>query len=250
MLSAVYIAHVSCQTGGMAAIVTARERARAELTFEIKEAARRQLAESGAAALSVRAVARELEMASSAVYRYFASRDELLTALIVDAYQALGHALTAADSRVAHDDYRLRWSAACRAMRRWAKRNPHAYALIYGSPVPGYRAPRDTIGPAAEAIAGFFTIVGDAVATGALVPPTHRDPLTPKLEAQLASFSSELTTDIPTAVLAATFQAFSQLIGMVSLELFGHFVGSVDPTEAFFDYAVAALADLVGLPER
>lgn len=234
----------------MAAIVTARERARAELTFEIKEAARRQLAESGAAALSVRAVARELGMASSAVYRYFVSRDELLTALIVDAYQALGHALTAADSRFARDDFRLRWSVACRAMRRWAKRNPHAYALIYGSPVPGYRAPRDTIGPAAEAIAGFFTIVGDAVATGALVPPTHRDPLMPKLEAQLASFASELTTDIPTAVLAATFQAFSQLIGMISLELYGHFVGSVDPSEPFFDHAVASLADLLGLPDR
>ena len=71
---------------------TARARARAELTNEIKATARRHLAEVGAPALSLRAVARELGMASSAVYRYFASRDELLTALIVDAFDAVGAA--------------------------------------------------------------------------------------------------------------------------------------------------------------
>src|SRR6202046_3771698 len=79
---------------------TARERARAELTREIKQEARRQLAASGAQGLSLRAVARELGMVSSALYRYFPSRDELLTALIIDAYDALGEAAEAADSGV------------------------------------------------------------------------------------------------------------------------------------------------------
>ena len=71
---------------------TARERVRAELTREITEVARRQLAAEGAAGLSLRAVARELGMVSSAIYRYFPSRDDLLTALIIDAYDAIGEA--------------------------------------------------------------------------------------------------------------------------------------------------------------
>ncbi len=114
---------------------TARERARAELTREIKEAARRQLAAQGAQGLSLRAVARELGMVSSALYRYFPSRDELLTALIIDAYDALGSAAEAASAGLPAAEVRGRWRAVCGAMRDWALAHPHEYALIYGSPV-------------------------------------------------------------------------------------------------------------------
>jgi AcrR family transcriptional regulator len=126
---------------------TARERARAQITREIKDEARRQLAEQGAQRLSLRAVARELGMVSSALYRYFASRDELLTALIIDAYDALG---AAAEAAVAAGPaaVRDRWRACCHAARDWAIAHPHEYALIYGSPVPGYQAPAETIAPA------------------------------------------------------------------------------------------------------
>src|SRR4029079_15259425 len=92
---------------------TARERVRAELTTEITDAARRQLAEVGAAALSLRAVAREVGMVSSAVYRYFPSRDELLTRLIIDGYDDLGAAAEAADDPTAPP--LERWTAVCRA---------------------------------------------------------------------------------------------------------------------------------------
>ena len=102
-----------------------RARVRAELTREIADVARRHLASAGAAALSLRAVARELGMASSAVYRYFPSRDDLLTALIVDAYDALGDAAEARRApAAARDDLRGRWRAACRAVREWARRAP------------------------------------------------------------------------------------------------------------------------------
>src|SRR3954462_15401697 len=117
---------------------TARERVRAELIGEITEVARRHRARDGAAGLSLRAVAREMGMVSSAIYRYFASRDELLTALIVDAYDALGAAVERAEAAVDRADLLGRWLAACRAVREWALENPHEYALIYGSPVPGY----------------------------------------------------------------------------------------------------------------
>src|SRR5258705_679399 len=117
---------------------TARERVRAELTREIADVARGQLATDGAGGLSLRAVAREVGMVSSAIYRYFPSRDELLTALIVDAFDAVGLAAERADASRDADDIRGRWLAVATAVRRWALDHPHQYALVYGSPVPGY----------------------------------------------------------------------------------------------------------------
>src|SRR5215831_19686492 len=111
---------------------TARERARAEITREILDAGRRHLATAGASALSLRAIARELGMASSAVYRYVASRDDLLTRLIIDAYDSLGEAAEYAETAVDRSDLLGRWSATCGAVRGWALANPNEYALIYG----------------------------------------------------------------------------------------------------------------------
>ena len=145
---------------------TARERARAEITSEILEAGRRHLATDGAAGLSLRAIARELGMASSAVYRYVASRDELLTRLIIDAYDSLGAAAEAGHAAVDDGDLAGRFSAVCRAVREWALANPNEYALIYGSPVPGYVAPADTIGPASRVSNLLVQILADAAGAG------------------------------------------------------------------------------------
>src|SRR3984957_20060279 len=109
---------------------TARERARTELTREIKEEARRQLTAVGADGLSLRAVAKELGMVSSALYRYYPSRDDLQTALIIDAYNALGAAIVRA--LPAPGPARERWVAGWHAVRAWARSRPHEYALIYG----------------------------------------------------------------------------------------------------------------------
>src|SRR3954467_8387614 len=107
-----------------------RARVRAEMLEEIKNVARRQLADNGAD-LSLRAVARDMGMVSSALYRYFASRDDLLTALILDAYNALGEAVERADAAVAdRADLAGRWFAVARGLRKWALDQPHEYALI------------------------------------------------------------------------------------------------------------------------
>ena len=119
---------------------------------EIKAVARRHLAEQGAAALSLRAVAREVGMVSSAVYRYFPSRDDLLTALIVDAYDAVGdrrRGTRAGRARTAGVEAAVD-GASPTPSAAWALAHPHEYALVYGSPVPGYAAPTDTIDPAAR----------------------------------------------------------------------------------------------------
>ncbi len=234
----------------MAAIRTARQRARTELTSEITRAARDQLAEHGAAGLSLRAVARELGMVSSALYRYFPSRDELLTALILEAYGSLADAGAAAQARVGRAEHRRRWLVTCRAVRRWAVAHPHEYALIYGSPVPGYLAPKETIQPAAGVMLLFLDVVRDADGAGTLTPGSAPRPRMPaRLEAQLRSVADEFGPGLTAEAVALTFHGFSQLLGVISLELYGHFAGSVDPTEPFFDYTMGVTADLIGLRE-
>jgi len=219
---------------------TARSRARAELTREIKDAARRELAREGAGQLSLRAVARELEMVPSALYRYFPSRDELLTALILEAYDALGERAEQAVAAVPDDDLRGRWRAGCRAVRDWAVEHPHEYALLYGSPVPGYRAPQDTVGPATRVHTLLLGVVQDA-------QPDAGPALPRGLDDDAARLVTALHLTLPPAVLLRAITAWSQLIGVVSLELFGHLEGGPDP-QPFFDHTVELMADLVGLP--
>jgi AcrR family transcriptional regulator len=229
----------------MAGMPTARERVRAELTAEITDAARRQLAEVGAAALSLRAVARELGMASSAIYRYFPSRDDLLTRLIIDGYDALGAAAEAADDPAAAP--RLRWLAVCRAVRAWARAHPHEYALLYGTPVPGYAAPRDTVPAAARVGVLLGRVLGDAARAGALAPGGEpRDP-TLLSDDTIAVLGGEHPA-LDDAVRLRALLAWSAVYGTISFELFGHFVGSVLDADRYFDRAMADLAALVGLP--
>jgi AcrR family transcriptional regulator len=219
---------------------TARERARAELTREIKQEARRQLAAHGAQGLSLRAVARELGMVSSAIYRYFPSRDELLTALIIEAYDALGGAAEAASAGPPPADVRGRWRAACHAVRDWALAHPHEYALIYGSPVPGYQAPQATIAPAVRVARVIGGLLADA-------RPRSPHALPPELAGQAAIVAAAIAPEEPGPVITRGLIALTQLFGMISFELFGQFVGSLDPADAFFGYAVEQMADFVGV---
>jgi AcrR family transcriptional regulator len=231
----------------MTAIRTARDRARAELTQEIKAEARRQLAEHGAHQLSLRAVAKELGMVSSALYRYFPSRDHLLTALIVDAYNALGEAAEAADAAVEPTDEHARWQAICRAVRAWARAHPYEYALIYGSPVPGYQAPQDTVGPASRVALLLVGLVRASWAAGTLARPADAAPLPPALAEQTRRLAESIAPELPAEVLARIVLAWTQLYGLTSFDLFGQLVGSMDPTDPFAEYAAAQMADYVGL---
>jgi AcrR family transcriptional regulator len=226
--------------------VSARTRVRAELTREIVETARRQLAVGGAAGLSLRAVARELGMVSSAVYRYVPSRDDLLTRLIIEAYDALGAAAEAAEVGVPRDDLLGRFRAITRAVRGWAVAHPHEYALVYGSPVPGYRAPEDTIGPATRVPALLIAVLADAVAAGwtertpaVSVPKAVRRAIAPVR----GSFPPQVTDDL----LVRGLMAWTYLFGAVSFEVFGHRHNVVDNGAAFFDHEMARIATMLGL---
>ncbi len=223
---------------------TARERVRAELTAEITEAARRQLAQVGAAALSLRAVAREVGMASSAVYRYFPSRDDLLTRLIIDGYDAVGAAVEAADDPAA--PVAERWAAVCGAVRDWARAHPHEYALLYGSPVPGYAAPRDTVPAASRVGVVLGRILGDAARAGLLTGDgVGREP--GLLGDAAVEILGQGAPGIDDAVRVRALLAYCALFGAVSFELFGQLVGSVEDADRWFARATAELARLVGL---
>ncbi len=248
----------------MRATQNARERARAQLTREIKEEARRQVAAGGAQQLSLRAVARELGMVSSALYRYYPSRDELLTALIIDAYDSLGAAAEAAVAGGARTtSVRDRWRACCRAVRDWARARPHEYALIYGSPVPGYQAPPQTVAPAARVPLALGGLLAEAwkdpaghetpapagrPARTAGLAQTDQPALPGRLASQAEVVAAAIAPGVPPAVIARALIAWTQLFGMVSFELFGQLVGSADPADDFFSYSVEQMADLVGLP--
>src|ERR1700756_5289963 len=117
-----------------------RRDSRERIEAQIIELGRRQLVTEGAAGLSLRAIARDLGMVSSAVYRYVASRDDLLTLLLVDAYSELADAVVAAREATG-GAWRDQLMAMAGAARQWAVAQPASWALLYGSPVPGYHAP-------------------------------------------------------------------------------------------------------------
>jgi len=235
---------------------TARERARVEITAEILAAARAQLGEVGPSQLSLRAVAREVGMVSSAVYRYYASRDELLTALIIAAYDELGAAAEAADEAIEdRTDHLARWMATCRATREWAVGHPHDYALIYGSPVPGYAAPQDTVVPATRVIVRLVEIVVSAHASGsatqATQPPTDAAEPSGVVADAMAFIAERSDVDLEALpeLVMRTLMVWSTIFGTLSFEIFGHLVGSVTDYEGYYEQATLRLAGDLGLAE-
>ncbi|GGK96429.1 TetR family transcriptional regulator [Mangrovihabitans endophyticus] len=212
------------------------------MTEEIKTVARRHLASDGAN-LSLRAVARDLGMASSAVYRYFASRDELLTALIIDAYDALGAAAEHAAEGVRGD--LDRWLAVALAVRDWALAEPHQWALIYGSPVPGYQAPPDTIGPATRVILLIAAIVREAYEAGRI---PDQPPLTGRYAEELAAVAEQFAGRAPARLVGAAMSGFIHMCGAVSAELFGQLTNGVDEDRrGFFEFQMRGAAAFAGL---
>jgi AcrR family transcriptional regulator len=203
------------------------------MTEEIKAIARRHLASDGAN-LSLRAVARDLGVVSSALYRYFASRDDLLTALIIDAYNALGDTVEAAAASKPREDLEGRWLAIAHAIRDWALARPHEYALIYGSPVPGYQAPQDTVGPATRSAFALVGLLRDGVELGLYTG--DGEPLPEAVHKDLARMRADTAPAVPESLLARGMAAWLLIFGTVSFELFGQFETVITDRAAFFDY--------------
>ena len=220
---------------------SARDRARQEITEEILRVARDHLARDGAAALSLRAVARDVGMVSSAVYRYVPNREALLTLLIIEAYDSLGDAVERVDSKLARHHFTERFLATAHAVRDWALANPHQYALVYGSPVPGYSAPDDTIAPASRVPFVLLSIIRDSPRVA-----SKNELSNDALASALKPLRNLAGVGINDELLCAGLSAWATLLGWISLELFGHLhnvVAEPKPKRrALFDHQMRAVA--------
>jgi AcrR family transcriptional regulator len=232
---------------------SARERVREEMTAEILAVAGAQMARDGAAALSLRSIARDLGMAPSALYRYFDGRDALLSALILAAYEALaGEAELAADraERAARDRTTgdaERWLAVPRAMRMWALAHPHQWGLIFGTPVPGYEAPEDTVESYTRVALALVRPLVSADEAGRLRAEGRARPVSDELRAAVAPVSQGLLPGLPVETVVSTLGAWTTLVGIISLEVFGHWRETVHEPGLLFDATVAQLGEDLGL---
>ena len=206
--------------------------------------ARRHLAEQGSAALSLRAVAREVGMVSSAVYRYFPSRDELLTALIIDAYDSVGEAAEAAERASVNRLLAVRWTSVCGAVRRWALANAHEYALIYGSPVPGYAAPETTIEPASRVPLVLLRMLADGMAGDEIVVGEHPT-MSRSLRSDFAQLREVAAPGVPDGVLSRGLCVWAQVLGNINLEMFGHLHNVIHDYDAFFALQMRGACDFL-----
>ena len=212
-----------------------RERARAEHTAEIVRLAREQLEREGASNLSLRAIARDLGTASSAIYRYFASRDDLLTRLIIDSYDRLGEAVETADRRVKRrSDFVGRWRAMAHAIRDWAIANPAEYSLLFGTPVPGYAAPQDTIGPASRYTIVLVQLTVEMEAAG----HSATDKVPASLRRDYARFRDQFAIPASDPMLMKGMTAWAAVMGAINLELYGHLHNVIDTPGALFEAVV------------
>lgn len=206
---------------------TPRERYRAQVRAEITERAWEQIATAGASALSLNAIAKQMGMSGPALYRYFAGRDELITELVREAYRSLAEALRTASSTGAD------LAGLAHVLRGWALADPQRYFLIYGTPVPGYRAPADTTALSAEIMTTLLDASAALPADGAATP----------LRARLAEHRDWAAGHRATPEALHRFLTFwTRLHGVLSLELAGHFAGmDLDPALLF----AAELADVL-----
>src|SRR5690242_17995427 len=203
----------------------------------IKETTWEQIAKEGAAALSLRAIARELKITAPAIYNYFPSRDDLVTALIVDAFTSLGESQKDSIQSIPAAKPQVRLSTLGLAYRDWALTYPQRYQLIFGTPIPGYKAPADiTLPAAAWALIPLIETLQALYDTRKLrVENLAR--LTPVLRAMLGAwqeFVKESGLKVHIEVLYLAFVIWSRVHGLVTLEL-GHQTPSfiTDPGEIF-----------------
>lgn len=219
---------------------TPRSEARDAFSRRLLEVAHRHLADKGAAGLGMRALARDLNVTPGALYRYVKSRDDLLTLLIVDAYESLGRAVEEAEEAIPRDNLEGRWLAVWRAARTWALGHRNEYGLIYGTPVPGYQAPPETI-PAASRISLLLArIASEVAASGRGAPSSGQPELAPGVlkdieRVRLWTIEQGLPANASDEMILAVLRDWTELFGCISMELFGHYVGSIEAGSAFLD---------------
>lgn len=219
-----------------------------DMPSRIKAAARQQMAQHGTAGLSLRAIARELGVTAPAIYNYFPRLDDLITALVVDAFTALAEAIEAAEAGASGDTCGPKILAMCLAYRRWAVEHPVDFQLIYGNPIPGYVAPAEiTVPLARRPFDGLFRLFLEAYQSGELVVPAEYTPVPASIAAHVATWLPTAGYDFPDALLCLLMSGWARIHGMVMLELFEHLGPVVGDAAAFYRYEVEAFLQHLGM---
>ncbi|GAA3661162.1 TetR/AcrR family transcriptional regulator [Nonomuraea antimicrobica] len=234
-----------------------RERLRAETAREIKETALALLSEGGPGAVTLRAIARRMGMTAGAIYGYYATRDDLLTALIDDVYTALMDEIEQACDALPADDASGRLLAWAETFRRWSVANPEGFRLVYGEPVPGYRPPPGGPAPGAErrACAGLVTLVAAAwpyLTSPGEVSPKGSQEISPY---EWSDFGPGLADEVrashpglPPSAVALALRVWGRMHGLVALEVHGHLRVQARHPDKLYRDEICDLVTSLGLP--
>ncbi|NYI04643.1 TetR/AcrR family transcriptional regulator [Allostreptomyces psammosilenae] len=225
-----------------------RERLRAETTAEIKSTALGLMRSGGPDAITLRAIAREMGMTANAIYGYFATRDDLVTALVADVYTALADAVDAAWAAAPKADPAARIQAWAHAFRDWALANPEGFRLVYGDPVPGYRAPEGGAAPdaARRVCVGIAAL---AAATWDPARPPHDDGgfTWADFDPGLLDKVRPAFPDLPPAGVALALRIWGHLHGLVALEVYGHLRAQTQAPDKLFRAELTQLIRSLGI---
>jgi len=229
---------------------TRRDRLRAQTLDEIKVTARRLLVAEGPAAVTLRAIAREMGVTAPALYRYVDSHDALIGTLVGDLYGELADALEVARDAEPPGQTGARLMAASRAFRTWSVAHPAEFALLFGTPVPGVALPDAESSSAATEGRRFgqvfASLFAELWATRPFPVPDDAD-LPASLVDQLVAYRDRLGVDLPVGVLAVFVSCWVRLYGTVTMEVFGHLSFCLDDAGSLFDLQLGDIAQLLGL---
>ncbi|MFN3359731.1 MAG: TetR/AcrR family transcriptional regulator [Pseudomonas sp.] len=219
-----------------------------DMPSQIKAVARRQMAEHGTAGIALRSIARELGITAPAIYNYFPRLDDLITALIVDAFTDLAATMEAAEDAAPSRRPAHRIVALCLAYRRWAVEHPLDFQLIYGNPIPGYVAPAEiTIPLARRPFLRIFACFLEAFQAGELTIPAEYQAVPPGVAAHMAEWKRQSGIDMPDPLIALLMSGWARIHGMVQLELFNHLQPLVGDAAALYRYEIDALVQSLGM---
>jgi len=235
----------------MTAATSRRDRHREETITEIKQIARRLLAEEGPSGIALRAIAREMGMTAPGLYRYYASLDELITALIVDCYDEVVTVVEQARDALPAANLGGRLHAASRAFRTWSVGHPAEFGLIFGAALPGYARP--PVGPLEEAGARFSGVFrGLFVALWARRPFPVPDETTidPGLIGQLERYSARTGAGLPPTAIYLFVACWVRIYGAVAMEVFGRIRWALEEGGALFETELRQLSELLGITDE
>jgi AcrR family transcriptional regulator len=219
-----------------------------DMAVEIKSVARQQMAEYGTAGLTLRGIARELGITAPAIYNYFPRLDDLITALIVDAFTDLAIAMEAAEAAEPADRSYDKILALCLAYRQWAMAHPTDFQLIGGNPIPGYHAPEElTIPLARRPFLGMFRWFIRAHQTGELTIPAEYQIVPATMAAGVAAWRQVAGIEVPDPLMGLLMSGWARIYGLTALEMYHHLQPLVGDTAAMYRYEMTAFLGQLGL---